>query len=36
MKMENELAATRAGSVTEVAVTEGTSVESGRLLVVIS
>ncbi len=36
MKMENELTAARAGTVTEVAVTEGTSVEAGRLLVVIS
>jgi biotin carboxyl carrier protein len=35
MKMENELTAPRAGRVTEVAVTEGTSVEAGRLLVVI-
>ena len=36
MKMENELTATRAGTVTEVAVNEGTSVEAGRLLVAIS
>jgi biotin carboxyl carrier protein len=36
MKMENELTATRAGTVTEVAVSEGTSVEAGRLLVAIS
>ncbi len=36
MKMENELTAARAGTVTEVAVVEGTSVEAGRLLVVIS
>ena len=35
MKMENELAAEGAGTVTEVAVGEGASVESGRLLVVI-
>ena len=35
MKMENELGAPKAGRVTEVAVTEGTSVEAGRLLVVI-
>jgi biotin carboxyl carrier protein len=33
MKMENELAAARDGTVTEVAVSEGTSVEAGRLLV---
>jgi len=36
MKMENELTAPRAGTVKEVAVSEGTSVEAGRLLVVIS
>ena len=35
MKMENELSAPKAGKVTEVAVTEGMSVEAGRLLVVI-
>jgi len=35
MKMENELAAVRAGRVTEVAVSEGVSVEAGRLLVVV-
>ena len=35
MKMENELSAARAGRVTEVAVSEGASVESGRLLVVV-
>ena len=35
MKMENELGAPRAGRVKEVAVTEGQSVEAGRLLVVI-
>lgn len=35
MKMENELTAPKAGTVIEVAVTEGTSVEAGRLLVVI-
>ena len=35
MKMENELTAPRAGTVTEIAVTEGISVEAGRLLVVI-
>ena len=36
MKMENELTVTRAGTVTEVTVSEGTSVEAGRLLVVVS
>jgi len=35
MKMENELTAARAGRVTEVAVTEGMSVETGRLLVIV-
>lgn len=35
MKMENELTAARAGRVTEIAVTEGVSVEAGRLLIVI-
>lgn len=35
MKMENELTAPRAGKVIEVSVTEGMSVEAGRLLVVI-
>ena len=35
MKMENELTAPKAGIVTEVAITEGISVEAGRLLVVI-
>jgi biotin carboxyl carrier protein len=35
MKMENELTSPKAGKVTEVAVTEGMSVEAGRLLVVI-
>ncbi|NQW03732.1 MAG: hypothetical protein HQ485_06860 [Acidobacteria bacterium] len=35
MKMENELVAPKAGTVKDVAVTEGTSVEAGRLLVVI-
>jgi biotin carboxyl carrier protein len=33
MKMENELTASRAGRVAEVAVVEGQSVEAGRLLV---
>jgi biotin carboxyl carrier protein len=36
MKMENELTATRAGTVREIAVSEGASVEAGRLLVVVS
>jgi biotin carboxyl carrier protein len=36
MKMENELTASRAGTVTEVAVIEGTSVEAGRLLIIVS
>jgi biotin carboxyl carrier protein len=36
MKMENELTATRAGIVTEIAVGEGASVEAGRLLIVVS
>ena len=35
MKMENELSSPKAGRVKEVAVAEGTSVEAGRLLVVI-
>ena len=35
MKMENELGSPKAGHVKEVAVTEGASVEAGRLLVVI-
>jgi biotin carboxyl carrier protein len=35
MKMENELASPKAGRVKEVAVSEGASVEAGRLLVVI-
>ncbi len=35
MKMENELNAARAGRVKSVAVTEGLSVEAGRLLVVV-
>jgi biotin carboxyl carrier protein len=36
MKMENELTAQKAGTVTEVAVKEGCSVEAGRLLVVVA
>ncbi|HUF47951.1 MAG TPA: biotin/lipoyl-containing protein [Vicinamibacterales bacterium] len=35
MKMENELAAIRPGTVSEVAVAEGALVEAGRLLVVV-
>jgi biotin carboxyl carrier protein len=35
MKMENELTAPKAGTVKDVAVVEGASVEKGRLLVVI-
>jgi biotin carboxyl carrier protein len=35
MKMENELTSPKAGRVREIAVTEGTSVEAGRLLVVV-
>jgi acetyl/propionyl-CoA carboxylase alpha subunit len=35
MKMENELRAPKAGKVREVAVTPGTSVEAGRVLMVI-
>ena len=35
MKMENELGAPRAGTVAEVPVTEGMSVDAGRLLAVI-
>jgi biotin carboxyl carrier protein len=35
MKMENELGSPKAGVVKEIAVTEGVSVEAGRLLVVI-
>jgi biotin carboxyl carrier protein len=33
--MENELTSPKAGRVKEVGVTEGTSVESGRLLVIV-
>jgi biotin carboxyl carrier protein len=36
MKMENELRAPRAGTVTELAVAAGTSVEAGTLLVVVT
>jgi biotin carboxyl carrier protein len=36
MKMENELTTTRAGTVTTVSVSEGDSVEAGRLLVVVA
>jgi biotin carboxyl carrier protein len=35
MKMENELMSPKAGRVKEVAVTEGQSVEAGRLLVIV-
>jgi biotin carboxyl carrier protein len=35
MKMENELASPKAGRVKEVSVSEGQSVEAGRLLVVV-
>jgi biotin carboxyl carrier protein len=35
MKMENELGSPKAGKVKEIAVLEGTSVEAGRLLVVV-
>jgi biotin carboxyl carrier protein len=35
MKMENELSASRPGRVTEVAAREGTSVETGKLLVLV-
>jgi biotin carboxyl carrier protein len=36
MKMENELSARRAGHVREICVPAGTSVEAGRLLVVVA
>ena len=36
MKMENELSVTRAGTVATIEVSEGTSVEAGRLLIVVS
>jgi biotin carboxyl carrier protein len=35
MKMENELRATHAGTVAQIAVAEGTKVEGGALLIVI-
>jgi biotin carboxyl carrier protein len=35
MKMENELRAPKAGTVAEVRVTEGASVEAGAVLVVV-
>jgi len=35
MKMENELRAPRAGTVSEVKVAEGSSVEAGAILVII-
>jgi biotin carboxyl carrier protein len=35
MKMENEMTAPRGGRVREVHVTEGMSVEAGRLLVIV-
>jgi biotin carboxyl carrier protein len=35
MKMENELKSPKAGRVKEVSVTPGTSVEAGRVLLVI-
>jgi biotin carboxyl carrier protein len=35
MKMENELRATAAGTVTEVRATEGTTVEAGAILVIL-
>jgi biotin carboxyl carrier protein len=35
MKMENELASPKAGTIKEVVVGEGASVEAGRLLVVV-
>jgi len=35
MKMENELSAPRAGRVKDVQVRDGTSVEAGRLLVIV-
>ena len=35
MKMENDLRATSAGTVAQIAVSEGTKVEGGTLLIVI-
>jgi biotin carboxyl carrier protein len=35
MKMENEIGSPRAGRVKEVAVSEGLSIEAGRLLVIV-
>jgi len=35
MKMENELRAARSGTVTKIAVAEGTKVDGGALLIVI-
>jgi biotin carboxyl carrier protein len=35
MKMENEIGSPKAGRVKDVAVSDGQSVESGRLLVVV-
>jgi len=35
MKMENELRSPKAGRVREIPVTEGASVEGGRVLVVV-
>ena len=36
MKMENELTVSRAGTVSKIEVSEGASVEAGRLLMVVS
>ena len=36
MKMENELTVSRAGTVAKIEVTEGTLVEAGRLLIIVS
>jgi len=35
MKMENELRAPKAGTVTEVRIAEGASVEAGTVLIVV-